>query len=54
VAQRPISQVATFQTSKAYAPADLFCSYRAIGVRENDQVTWVWIGAHDEYDRLLK
>ena len=28
--------------------------YRAIGVREDDRVTWVWIGAHDDYDRLLK
>jgi mRNA-degrading endonuclease RelE of RelBE toxin-antitoxin system len=28
--------------------------YRAMGFRENDQIYWFWIGAHAEYDRLLK
>ena len=27
--------------------------YRAIGVREGDEIVWFWIGSHDEYDRLL-
>ncbi|MDP9363657.1 MAG: type II toxin-antitoxin system HigB family toxin [Chloroflexota bacterium] len=28
-------------------------SYRAIGIRENDRVLWIWIGSHAEYDRIV-
>lgn len=28
--------------------------YRALGVLENDEIVWFWIGPHHEYDRLLK
>ena len=28
--------------------------YRALGLRENDQIYWFWIGTHAEYDELLK
>jgi len=27
-------------------------SYRALGIMENDTVTWYWIGSHREYERL--
>lgn len=27
--------------------------YRAIGVLEADEIIWFWIGAHDEYERLI-
>jgi hypothetical protein len=27
--------------------------YRALGVREGDDITWYWIGTHDEYERLI-
>ena len=27
---------------------------RALGLRAGDQVTWVWIGDHDEYERLIQ
>jgi hypothetical protein len=29
-------------------------SHRALGILKKDTVTWFWIGAHDEYDRLIK
>ena len=29
-------------------------AYRAVGLLENDEVSWFWIGNHAEYDRLLK
>ena len=29
-------------------------AYRAVGLLENDEVTWFWIGSHAAYDRLLK
>jgi hypothetical protein len=28
--------------------------YRALGIVELDQITWIWIGAHAEYDSLVK
>ena len=28
--------------------------YRAVGLLENDNITWFWIGSHADYDRLLK
>jgi hypothetical protein len=27
--------------------------YRALAVEDSDDLTWVWIGTHSEYDRLL-
>jgi hypothetical protein len=28
--------------------------YRALGILEGDTILWFWIGAHDEYERILK
>ena len=28
--------------------------YRALGVHTEDVILWIWIGNHDEYDRILK
>ena len=27
--------------------------HRALAVEDGDDFIWVWIGAHDQYDRLL-
>lgn len=27
--------------------------YRALGMRTADTITWVWIGSHSDYDRLV-
>jgi len=29
-------------------------NYRVLGLLESDRIYWYWIGAHDEYDELLK
>ncbi len=29
-------------------------AYRAVGLLEQEGVTWFWIGSHADYDRLLK
>lgn len=26
---------------------------RALGVRNEDQIVWYWIGSHEEYDKLI-
>lgn len=28
--------------------------YRAIGVLAGETITWVWIGSHSDYDRLVR
>jgi hypothetical protein len=27
--------------------------YRALGVREGNEIMWFWIGSHEQYDRLI-
>ena len=27
--------------------------YRALGVREGEEIIWFWIGSHPEYDRMI-
>jgi hypothetical protein len=29
-------------------------AYRALGLLEEDTIYWFWIGAHDEYERIIK
>ncbi len=29
-------------------------AYRALGVRDRDEIIWFWIGSHADYDQLLK
>ena len=28
--------------------------YRAVGILNNSEIVWFWIGSHSEYDKLLK
>lgn len=28
--------------------------YRALGIAEESEITWFWIGSHSDYDKLLK
>ena len=28
--------------------------YRAVGVLNSDEIVWFWIGAHAEYDKILR
>jgi len=29
-------------------------NYRAVGIREGDDIVWFWIGSHAEYDKLIR
>jgi len=29
-------------------------AFRALAVEDEDDFIWVWIGPHDEYERILK
>lgn len=28
--------------------------YRAVGIKEDDDIIWYWIGSHAEYDKLIR
>lgn len=43
-----------FKKINRYWSARVTDNYRALGVMTSGTVIWFWIGAHDEYDRLLK
>ena len=34
--------------------ARISINYRVLGLLEADRIYWYWVGAHDEYDELLK
>ena len=40
-------------SSRPIFSARVGLSYRALAVREKDQVIWFWIGSHADYDDLL-
>ena len=27
--------------------------YRAVGIQQNNEIIWFWIGSHSDYDKLL-
>ena len=39
--------------SKAIYSVRVTKGFRAIGILDGDTVTWIWIGSHAEYERLL-
>jgi hypothetical protein len=43
-----------FKKINRYWSARVTDNYRAIGVTSGETVIWFWIGAHDEYERILK
>ncbi len=28
-------------------------NYRAFGLRDGDTITWIWIGSHEDYNKLI-
>jgi hypothetical protein len=34
--------------------ARISADYRAVGVRQADDIVWYWIGSHADYDGLLR
>jgi hypothetical protein len=57
---RELSIVSPFLASLHFKPVGKFWSvrvgvaYRAIAVPDGEDYIWVWIGPHDEYDRLVR
>ncbi len=45
--------LAALQKSGDYGSARVGRSHRALAVEDGSDFIWVWIGHHDEYDRLI-
>jgi len=43
-----------FKQVGRYWSARVDDGYRAVAIRDNDDVIWFWIGTHADYDHLLK
>jgi hypothetical protein len=52
--QHPSLQFKRVSQSQPVYSVRVGIGYRALGVRDGDQVTWYWIGSHAEYDEQLK
>ena len=40
-------------TTKPIYSARITIDYRAVGIQNQNEMIWFWIGAHKEYDKLL-
>ena len=52
--QDPFHPSTRFKKVGAHWSARVSEDYRAVGIMDGDTVIWYFIGAHSEYDRLLK
>ena len=52
--QNPRHPSLQFKKVDAFWSARITDDYRALGVMEDDTVIWFWIGAHEEYLRLIR
>ena len=41
------------QTKPVYS-VRVTLDYRAVGIRDGNEIVWFWIGTHDEYERLIE
>lgn len=41
-------------STKPIYSARINLDYRTVGIIQNDQIIWFWIGSHQTYDTLLK
>lgn len=41
-------------TTEPIYSARINADYRAVGIIDNNQIVWFWIGPHTDYEKLLK
>lgn len=50
----PSCQFKKIHTSEPIYSVRVTLGYRAVGLLEGHEITWFWIGSHDDYERLLE
>lgn len=53
-ARHPSLQFKKVHDRDSIYAARVTLGYRALGLLDDDEVTWFWIGTHAAYDQLLK
>ena len=53
LAENPAHPSLRFKKVGAFWSARVGRDYRALAVEDDADFVWVWIGGHDEYDRLI-
>ena len=51
--QHPSLQFKKVHSREQIYSVRISLGYRAVGLLENNEVTWFWIGSHAAYDRLV-
>lgn len=49
----PSLQFKQVHPTKAIYSVRITIEYRALGVREKNEIIWFWIGSHADYDKIL-
>ncbi len=52
--QHPSLQFKKVHDQEPVFAVRLSLGYRAVGLLQDDRITWFWVGSHADYDRLLK
>ena len=52
--QDPAHPSVRLKTAGRYSSARVGLHYRALGVPIEGGIVWFWIGAHDEYERIIR
>ena len=50
---KPATSVTLFQATQPIYSVCIGAGYRAVGVREGEEMIWFWIGSHADCDQLL-
>ena len=49
----PGLQFKKLRDSDSYYSVRIGLNYRAIGIRDNNEILWIWIGSHSDYDHFI-
>jgi hypothetical protein len=52
--QNPSHPSLHFKPVGRYCSARIGLRYRALGISVSDGIVWFWIGAHTEYERMIR
>ena len=52
--QHPSLQFKRVSQSRPVYSVRIGIGYRALGLREANEISWFWVGSHAEYDEMLK
>ena len=52
--QHPSLRFKSIHPTRSIYSVRVGLNYRAVGVREGEDIIWYWIGPHGEYDQLIR